>query len=216
MPGTPTLPEAIAGAIESRLRELHVSMPGKVKSYNPATQRADVIPVVQAATPKSDGSVLLEDLPVIPNVPVRWPKANGCYLHFPMVAGDWVELIFNEAAIGQWRETGQVPAPPGDLTRHGLSYPYALPCAGPDDDVFGDAPANAAVIIVGDHLRISSEGGTADFVALASLVTARLDAIQSVFDAHTHPTGVGPSGPPASPIGALAAVACVTLKAELP
>ena len=55
--------------------------------------------------------------------------------------------------------------------------------------------------------------GAGDFVALAGLVKSRLDTIQAAFDAHVHPTGVGPSGPP-PPIGPLAAVACTKLKTD--
>jgi phage baseplate assembly protein V len=56
------------------------------------------------------------------------------------------------------------------------------------------------------------EGG--QFVALANLVDARFATVQAAHDAHVHPTGVGPSGPPATPIGSLASVACTKLKAK--
>jgi hypothetical protein len=55
--------------------------------------------------------------------------------------------------------------------------------------------------------------GAASFVARADKVDARLDTIQSTFDAHVHPTGVGPSGPPV-PIGPLDSTACTTLKLD--
>lgn len=61
----------------------------------------------------------------------------------------------------------------------------------------------------------------AQFVALANLVKARLDAIQATFDAHVHTTtatvGTGPVGTisaPTSTIGALASVAATKVKAE--
>ena len=48
-------------------------------------------------------------------------------------------------------------------------------------------------------------------VALSTLVTERLDTIQQAFDAHIHPTGMGPSGPPQEPIGPLDPVASEVL-----
>lgn len=59
-----------------------------------------------------------------------------------------------------------------------------------------------------------SNGGSADFVALAGLVLSELQAIKAWADAHTHPTGVGPSGVPAALMTAPGSVACSKLKAE--
>lgn len=61
-----------------------------------------------------------------------------------------------------------------------------------------------------------------DFVALASLVNARLSSIQSKFDSHIHTTtatiGAGATpgviSPPTSPIGALASVASAKVRAS--
>lgn len=72
----------------------------------------------------------------------------------------------------------------------------------------------------GDVVNLGAKAA-ADFVALAADVKARLDTIQSTFDAHTHVTTatIGASGtpgvisPPSSPIGALASVAATKVKA---
>lgn len=53
-----------------------------------------------------------------------------------------------------------------------------------------------------------------NFVALANLVDARLSSIQSAFDMHMHPTGMGPSGPPTSLIVSLESVAATEVKAK--
>lgn len=56
------------------------------------------------------------------------------------------------------------------------------------------------------------EGG--ELVALSTLVDSAISTIVSAFNAHTHPTGVGPSGPPAAPITpAPDSVACTKMKA---
>lgn len=67
----------------------------------------------------------------------------------------------------------------------------------------------AALWHEGQVTRVNIGGTVA--VALSTLVSERLDAIQGAFDAHIHPTGMGPSGPPASPIGPLEPVASEVL-----
>jgi hypothetical protein len=132
-------------------------------------------------------------------VKVRWPRAGGYYIHFPIASGDYCQLIFNEAAIGFWRENGEI-ASPGDLERFGLSHPYACPGGWPDNDPLDDAPTTEAVIIVpsGKHVRITEAGASGDFVALKSAI----DALVNFANVHVHPTGVGPSGAVASPLAA--------------
>jgi hypothetical protein len=122
---------------------LHTSMPGVIKAYDPITKLADVQPVTRA--PLSDpetGEADSEDLPVIPNVPVSFPRGGGWHLTFPMAVGDHVTLVFSESETGQWRTTGEV-SDPVDHRRHSLGYPTAFPGAHPDLDVLlDDVPAN--------------------------------------------------------------------------
>src|SRR5690606_41518441 len=58
--------------------------------------------------------------------------------------------------------------------------------------------------------------GGAEAVALAGLVSERLDALQQAFDNHTHlyspgPSAPAPTAPPASPVGPLDSVASEVL-----
>lgn len=59
----------------------------------------------------------------------------------------------------------------------------------------------------GAELRISGQGEitiTADTIKLGANASESLilgDAFMQLFNSHTHPTGVGPSGPPAQPMG---------------
>lgn len=56
--------------------------------------------------------------------------------------------------------------------------------------------------------------GASDFVALAQKVATELAAIKTWADVHIHPTGVGPSGPPAAPLPAAGSTACTKLKTD--
>ncbi len=214
MPLAPDLSEVLDDVLTSRLADVHTAIPGTIKTYDAAKQTAEVIIQVRAATPNQDGDTVAEEHPVIPNVPVQWPRGGGYALHFPLAPGDHVLLVFSEAAIGHWRATGQV-ADPGDLRRHSLAYPIAIPGIAPESSPIGDAPTGMAVLNVGSGV-FSVGSSSAEFVALANLVSARLDAIQAKFDLHTHNvTAPGsPSGPPVPLIGPLAPVAATKLKAQ--
>lgn len=73
-----------------------------------------------------------------------------------------------------------------------------------------------------DFLITLGKANEAQFVALANIVNANFEALKTYldnlktgYDAHTHPTGVGPSGPPAAPAPTPEAsddVACTRLK----
>lgn len=220
MPLEPDLADVLFEAMESRLLEVHTAIPGKVVSYDKTTQTAEVQPVVQRIDPAEDGSLTGIELPSIPNVPVKWLRGGKMGLSLFLVPGDHVTLIFNEVATGHWRASGEL-APPGDLRRHSLGYPIALPGAAHDADLLEDPGSeNEAVLTVGDGVfRVGS--ASAEMVAIAKLTQQALDKIQQTFDAHTHPVpGITPgpgattSAPSATPIGTLGPVAAKTLKAE--
>jgi hypothetical protein len=183
----PSLPEVLTAAIDARLLDLHTCLPGRVQGYNPATQTADVVPVVKRAVATSDGSTKHEDLPVIHNVPVVFPRGGGCSIQFPLSAGDHVWLMFSEAAMAHWRSTGQISAP-GDLRRHDLSYPVALPGIGPMTQPLTPIVGNEMVL---DGAAIRLGGLTADYVALSTLVAAELLRIKTDLDTLKVATSAG-------------------------
>lgn len=57
-------------------------------------------------------------------------------------------------------------------------------------------------------------GEATDFAALAGKVGTEIQRIRTWADAHTHPTGVGPSGPPAAPTTAHQSTACTKVKVQ--
>lgn len=233
MPATPTVADVIRKAIESRLADVHTAMPGKVKSYDRVTQTADVMPLVNAVAPMADGSDELEELPVIPNVRVLWPRAGGAYLHMPMAAGDYVLLVFNEAAIGHWRAGAGEPAPPGDVSRHSLSYPYAIPGGWPDAGAFELPPPESesyttTVLLVPGVLRVVRSDDPSDqFVAGGEKVNTELESLQSMVNTlaaalntfsgamATWAGAFAPGGAPGAATGATAAAAAATAAGAL-
>jgi hypothetical protein len=78
----------------------------------------------------------------------------------------------------------------------------------------GDPQKPIATAFHDGSLTELSLGSGADFVALAQLVLDELNAIKTWADVHVHPTGMGPSGPPATPMTQPGSVAAAKVKAE--
>lgn len=135
MPADVSLVEIFRAANAANRAGLHTCLPGKVESFDPLTQTVNVKPTVKVPTfDPEDGTPLEgEEMPTIPNVPVVYPRGGGFHAYFPLEAGDHVVLVFSELATGQWRSSGET-SEAGDVRRHSLGYPFAIPGAFPDAD----------------------------------------------------------------------------------
>ncbi len=160
-----SLEQLLSIAIESRLADVHVALPGIVATYNPLTQRADVKPAVKVPIEGAKtGKTVYEALPIIPSVPVAWPAA--------LLPGDSVLLVFSELDAQAWEATGTL-SNPKNQERHGLGSPFAVPfhrTAGP--------------------LEIGIPG-LCEFVALQSQLLALKTAIDAAAAAETLGSGLG-------------------------
>lgn len=176
----PTEAELLRTVIESRLADVHTSIPGRVVSYDAATQTADIEIVILRAEQAESGATVHETYPVIPNVPVGWPSGGGYSLQFPLDPGDGVWLVFSESATSGWRETGEV-SPPGDLDRFDISYPIALPCARPSSKPLPAGTGALLTVPEGGSFAVSTAGDTPKAVAMAEEVNANFQAIKDLF-----------------------------------
>lgn len=223
--------ELLRDVISSRLADVHTSIPGRVVSYDASTQTADVEIVILRADQAETGEVVHEPYPVVPNVPVAWPSGGGYSLQLALTSGDGVWLVFSEAATANWRDTGDV-SPPGDLDRHDLSYPIAIPGARHKGQTL-PSTTSALLSVPGGGTFTVSSGGAVAAVPRDDYLQAELDRIKS--DISTLKSAIvsgfnalvgAPSGPIGSPAvlafnGDAAAVptdpgstASVTLKAQ--
>lgn len=166
------LAELLGDSLGSALLDVHTALPAIVKSYDATKQTCDATPAVKRAIDEE-----FETLPVIPNVPVAWPAGGGYLLHFPLTAGDTVMLVFSEVAWSKFRGTGVV-SEPDDLRRHSLSYPIAFPFA----RAGAAGAAGARIVTPGDFVVGDA---TAQYVAIAALVTAALNTLKGAFDSWT-------------------------------
>jgi hypothetical protein len=137
--------EVIQAAIDSRWLDLHKAGPARVESYNAQASTVVVTPVLWRQIPTDDGDYVAEELPQIPDVRIAWPLAGGFGVTLPIQKGDFVLVLFCDAPLGAWRQSGQ-PGDPGDPERHGLSGAVAIPGVFPDRQVIADASSSNMVI----------------------------------------------------------------------
>lgn len=188
MPVTPELAELLRAAIVERLSDVHVALPGKVVAYDATKQVADVQPQIKRTIADSGGNPVDEDLPILPCVPVEWPRGGGFFVHLPLAAGDFGLITFCERAIDTWRAKGQLTSA-GDRRLHGLSgavfRPGLSPSASPaadasaDDLTLGKDGGSLVRIKPDGTIEVGTSGGTFQAVALADEVEANFTTIKT-------------------------------------
>lgn len=193
---SPELADIIRQAIEDRLAEVHVMLPGRIDAYDADLQKADVEPLIRRLQSTVDGEIK-EDLPVIPGVPVVFPRAGGFKITMPVAKGDRCMLVFCERSIETY-QTGQGrrgddttlirQSDPDTFEMHNLSDPVALlgwyndaealsPAPDADDMVIGEH-GGPVIHIGGDQVNLYQKSGSGhDFIALAQKTFDNLKAI---------------------------------------
>jgi hypothetical protein len=182
--------DVLRRTIDAALLDVHTALPGRVRSYDAATQTADVTLGARRVVPATDEDTTedtAEDLPVLVSVPVVWPRGGGYRLHAPLTAGDGVLVIFPESSIDRWLDSGDA-ADPALPTRHGIDGAIAIPGLGFRGGRISSAPTDGIVIgrDGGPDVKITASevraGGSAA-LAEAADVRAHLQAIESALTA---------------------------------
>lgn len=206
------LSEIVRVGNENLAGKVNKCFPGQVKAYDPATQTAHVQPMLKRVITAEDGTHTYESLPLLPFLPVVFPRGGGYAMTLPLAVGDYVWVNCSDAAMSEWLATGQ-ESEPWDTRRHHLSGGVCFPGCYPDPKPLSSADntARQAGMLLGkdggaEQIRFAlgeiKVGATAsDFVALSTLVLTELTKLQaalnaavSVFNAHTHPYFPGPGG----------------------
>lgn len=117
-----SLEKIVYQMIENRLADLHTAIPGRIETYDKATQKASVKPLLKREY--KDGQA--DEYPVITAVPVVFPGTSNGILHFDLIKGDGCLLIFSERSIDKWLSSGDVVSP-NSRRKHDLSDAIAIP-----------------------------------------------------------------------------------------
>jgi len=217
MSRNPEWAEIFNRVAEGAIDEVMVSTPGKVTRYDAAKQEADVQPLIRDSHEDEHGERVVENIPVIPSVPVHFPRGGGYVVQFPISVGDTGLLVFSAQSWDKWLAVGGGPIDPESYGRHGLSDAAFFP---------GLRSFKEAGPSVTDGLTLGKEGGNiikilsnkiyfgsltaAENMVLGQAFKTLAEALFDLIVAHTHPDALGGTGPPAN------AAAFTTLKATIP
>ncbi len=184
----PTLAELIRRALDSRLSDVHVALPGEIKTFDPLRQVCDVQPTVKRLVPDDDGFMIPESFPLIPNVPVVYPRTNLFNFYIPLTVGDTVLLVFTERPMAEWRTTG-IESAPVDARMHGLNaiaipglFPVLkpMPITGVPDPHIGYS-LGPKVLFTEAQVEVRTDMGISRSVALADLVATAFETLKTAF-----------------------------------
>ena len=125
--------DTIALIAQSVRATIYTALPGRVVSYDPATQTATVQPLYKA---KFNGEPM--QMPELLSVPVVMPRGGGYAISFPIRPGDGVQLMFQSRNADLWyNEGGEQEA--FSARMHDLSDAVAVPGLEPAPNALEDA-----------------------------------------------------------------------------
>jgi hypothetical protein len=104
---------------------IRVSAPGVIQSFNPTTQTA----IIQLSTKEKinlNGNLSWEQIPLLVDVPVLFPRAGGFSITFPVQAGNECLVIFGDNCIDGFWQSGGTDNIQLDKRRHDLSDGMAI------------------------------------------------------------------------------------------
>lgn len=168
-----SLPQILDEHGEGLLLEVHVSIPALVQAFHADTQTVDVLPAVRMPHRSLDNIPVVEELPVINDVPLVQTSGAGFIVACPVAPNDSVILLFSEQSYSEWRQTGKVSSPK-DQRRHGIGYPFAIPGIRPDANKLTSAQTNKLVI--------GKDGSSEQFIIGSGQLDAGADNVGSVAD----------------------------------
>ena len=163
---------------------IHVSMIGKIESYNPQTNRASITPVGTMTCP--DWQEL--PFPTIHNVPIQYPCGNGgkSGVTFPIKQGDTCIIIFADHQIENFLSGEKSD----DMRNHSMNDAYAIPTlfsdsvptlkSNPNDVcMFHDG---ALIVLKSSSMTINLTDGTSVSIGGGDLVVNGISVVH-----HVHP-----------------------------
>jgi hypothetical protein len=110
-----SLSDAVSAATHAERVDIWTSLPGRLVSFDPATQRATVETCLM---PRHNGKAV--PMTQLKDVPVEFPRGGGFAMTWPLQPGDGGQVTFQARDIGAW-EGGQAVAPAPTARMHDLS-----------------------------------------------------------------------------------------------
>lgn len=105
--------------------QIRCAMPAIVTKVNLEAQTVEVKLALQGKVGDEDGGISFVQYPILPDVPIVWPRAGGFALTFPVKVGDECLVVFADRCIDAWWQSGGVQKPM-DERMHDLSDAFAI------------------------------------------------------------------------------------------
>jgi hypothetical protein len=116
-----SLTTAVIDAAQFALSNVHTCMPGQIQDYDYKTQLANIYPCIN----KQNANGTTDQMPLLFNCPVIFPKSGGASLTFPVKRGDPCLIVICERSIDNWYENGGF-VDPQDPRKFDLSDAVAI------------------------------------------------------------------------------------------
>lgn len=146
----------LEAAMAANLEKLHTAIPGRITKVV-GTGTVNVQPTLRRTL--RDGTT--ETLPVIPNVPVWFPRGGGASITWPISKGDGCLLVFSERSLDEWKISGDATA--SDPRKHALADAVAfvgLSAGGEGSDDLTLTQGDSAIVVSDDAVTMTAGGVT--------------------------------------------------------
>jgi hypothetical protein len=117
------LDEFIREELDYYASNMHTCFPGVVVVYDASKRRATIQPSIK----RRKGNKEYVNLPLLIDVPVKYPGTKKFTIHFPLEKGDEVAVFFSERALEVWKETGMDKIEDPDPRRFSLTDAFCTP-----------------------------------------------------------------------------------------
>jgi len=117
---------AIRSSLAGHQATVWTALPGIITSYDADTITAQVQPALHALYTGPDQTQEWKAMPIIPDVPVIFPRGGQYALTFPVQQGDECLIVFSSRCIDNWWQQGGVQTQ-RELRMHDLSDGFAIP-----------------------------------------------------------------------------------------
>ncbi|MGH2639946.1 MAG: Gp138 family membrane-puncturing spike protein, partial [Rhabdochlamydiaceae bacterium] len=175
-----TMTDAMRQAVLFQLYDVHTALPGQIISYDYSIQKATIQPCLKKSY--LDGTT--QEMPILNNVPVIFPRAGEASLTFPVSPGDTCLLLFIERSTDLWKSVGGVVAP-NDPRKFDLSDAVAIMGLLPfSENSLSENNEDVLLTYKNSSIRIKASGDiqieTASKVAIGNTSAEVLDIVSSI------------------------------------
>jgi hypothetical protein len=165
-------PEMLRRMMSKGKADMRVAMPGIVVTFDSNEQTVSVLLALREKLRDKDGNVTDVAMPVLPDVPIVFPRAGGFALTMPIAPGDECLVVFSDMCIDSWWASGGIQNQL-ELRRHDLSDAFAIMGCWSQPNLIPNYNLSAAELRTLDgQTKIAIQPGTIDITCQTANISA--------------------------------------------